>query len=61
VLDKAQKQADQLGGKLGEAFKTSNSAKSFMHEYQSMIEMLSTAKSKMGNLGFEEIKFSVKD
>jgi len=26
-----------------------------------MIELLSTAKSKLGNIGFEDIKFSVKD
>ena len=61
VLKQAQDMADKLAGKMGDAFKTSSSSTRFLNEYQKMLETLATAKSKMGNIGFEDIKFSVKD
>ena len=61
ILNQVETAADKLAGKLNTAFKTSNTSKSFLLEYEKMLEALSTAQQKMGNLGFQDIQFSVKD
>ena len=61
IIEKIERAADGLQGKLGSAFKTSRGATSFVKEYEKLLGMFDVAKSRFANLGLGEIKFQGAD
>ena len=61
IINKIGNAADNLKGKMADAFKTSSGTKSFLKDYEKLISMLTVAKAKFGNVGLEGLKLSTEE